>query len=162
MLMLVRAAREANMRMLLITQGSEGKALDIEGQTSVRECFTRIRLGKSATDHAKRLKRPNLLTWLEQQSRPCMVDDSPAIVPDLSGFQATPSLPVSRIPAIQGSPKPDLEISDTEKQVRELLEQGKGKTEIIWEVWRVKPGRGKDYANAKREYERISRKKSPS
>jgi hypothetical protein len=88
-----------------------------------------------------------------------MVDDEPAIVPDLSGFQAALSLPTSRIPVIQPSLKPDPEISDTERQVRELLGQGKGKTEIIWEVWRVKPGRGKDYANAKREYERISRKK---
>lgn len=162
MMMLVRAAREANMRMLLIAQGSEGKALDIEGQTSVRECFTRIRLGKSALDHAKKLKRPNLMTWLEQQSRPCMVDDSPAIVPDLSGFQAPASLPFSNFPIVQDSPKAEPEISDTEQQVRELLDQGKGKTQIIWEVWRVKPGRGKDYANAKREFERISRKKRPS
>jgi DNA polymerase III delta prime subunit len=158
MMMLVRAAREAGMRMLLVAQGSEGKALDIEGQTSVRECFTRIRLGKSAVDYARKLKRPNLVAWLEQQSRPCMVDDLPAIVPDLVGFQISPALPTSSFPDVQDSLKPKLETSGVDQQVLELLEQGKTKTDVIWEVWHAKPGRGKDYANAKREFERIIRK----
>lgn len=156
MLMLVRASREANMKMLLIAQGSEGKALDIEGQTSVRECFTRIRLGKLAIDYARKLKRPDLEKWLLSQERPCMVDELPALVPDLSGFQAVNSgtVPVLPVPT-------NLQIPDPEKeklqQVRGLLSQDKGKVDIIWQVWHCKPGRGKDYAQAKREYDKIIR-----
>lgn len=160
MLTLVRAAREAQMRMLLIAQGTEGKALDIEGQTSVRECFTRIRLGKFAIDYAKRLKQPNLVKYLENQARPCMVDDLPAIVPDLNGFQISLPDPVDSFPVAASSANSTPEISAEEQRVRELLSQGKGKTEIIWEVWKVKPSRGNDYVQAKREYERILRKLS--
>lgn len=158
MMMLVRAAREASMRMLLIAQGSEGKALDIEGQTSVRECFCRIRLGKLAIDHAKKLKDDDLVRWLLKQDRPCMVDDSPAIVPDLAGFQASNPPELPGLPAVQDTPKAELENQTLEQRVRQLLAEGKGKTEIIWEIWKVKPGRGKDYAKAKREYERIVKK----
>lgn len=158
MLNLVRAAREADMRMILIAQGSEGKALDIEGQTSVRECFTRIRLGKFALDHAQKLRQPNLVAYLKKQPRPCMVDDLPAEVPDLAGFQIASPMEPASFPDAQDPPAPDPETSPEEKQVRELLSQGKTKKEIIWEVWKAKPGRGKDYAHAKREYERILRK----
>lgn len=158
MMMLVRAAREASMRMILIAQGSEGKALNIEGQTSVRECFCRIRLGKIAVDYAKRvLKDENLHRWLLRQDRPCLVDDMPALVPDLAGFHisASPELPV--LPGVQETPIHDPEKANFER-VKELLSQGRGKVDIIWEVWKCKPGRGKDYQEAKRKYEAITRK----
>lgn len=156
MLMLVRAAREAGMRLVLIAQGTEGKALDIEGQTSIRECFTRIRLGQFAINHARKLKRPDLERWLQQQDRPCMVDEMPAVIPDLSGFQITPAPKPALLPGVQDASKADPE-KDLLGRVKELLSQGKGKVEIIWELWHCKPGRGKDYQSAKREYERIVR-----
>jgi hypothetical protein len=159
MMMLVRAAREASMRMLLIAQGSEGKALDIEGQTSVRECFCRVRLGKLALDHAKKLKDPNLLQWLSRQDRPCMVDDRPAIVPDLAGFHISPQPALPSFPGLVDPPTVDPETAPSnDEKVRQLIGEGKTKVEIIWEVWHCKPGRGKDYAKAKREYERIMKR----
>lgn len=127
MLNLVRAAREAEMRMILIAQGTEGKALDIEGQTSVRECFTRIRLGKFALDHARRLRQPNLIAYLEKQARPCMVDDQPAQVPDLNGFHITPTAQPSRIPAAESPPTLSPETSDQERRVQELRQKAKPK-----------------------------------
>ena len=158
MLMLVRAAREAGMRLILIAQGSEGKALDIEGQTSVRECFTRVRLGKHAIEHARKLKAAELVEWLEQQDRPCMVDDEPALVPNLAGFRAIPLPGSSGFPVLQDAEKPAPPTPSTEDRIRALLAAGNDKAQVIWEIWQLKPSKSAAYANAKREVERVQRK----
>jgi hypothetical protein len=44
-------------------------------------------MGQFAIDHAKKLKLPQpVLEWLRQQKRPCMVENQPAEVPDLSNY----------------------------------------------------------------------------
>ncbi|HEY9859940.1 MAG TPA: hypothetical protein V6D16_10570 [Candidatus Obscuribacterales bacterium] len=80
---LIREARKVKIRLLLLTQGAEVKALKFEGEGSIRDSLTFIRLGNFATDHARKLKDDDLLNWLKSQKRPCLVDDSPAIVPNL-------------------------------------------------------------------------------
>jgi 16S rRNA U516 pseudouridylate synthase RsuA-like enzyme len=80
---LIREARKVRIRLILLTQGAEVKALKMEGEGSIRDSLTFIRLGNFATDHARKLKDKSLLAWLQQSDRPCLVDDLPAIVPNL-------------------------------------------------------------------------------
>lgn len=52
----------------------------------MRENLTYIRLGNQALNHARWLIKnkaadPALLEWLKAQPRPCMVEDSPALIP---------------------------------------------------------------------------------
>jgi hypothetical protein len=81
---LIREARKVRIRLLLLTQGAEVKALKMEGEGSVRDSLTFIRLGNFATDHARKLKDKSLVAWLQGSDRPCLVDDVPAVVPNLA------------------------------------------------------------------------------
>lgn len=81
---LIREARKVKIRLLLLTQGAEVKALKIEGEGSIRDSLTFIRLGNFATDHARKLKDEALLAWLKSQKRPCLVEDQPGAVPNLT------------------------------------------------------------------------------
>jgi DNA polymerase III delta prime subunit len=81
-------ARKFRIRLMLLAQADSVKILGLEGQGAVRENLTYIRLGDYALDHAKwlinkKLAPPDLLDWLQTQPRPCMVEDSPAIIPTL-------------------------------------------------------------------------------
>jgi len=81
---LIRESRKVKIRLLLLTQGAEVKALKIEGEGSLRDSLTFVRLGNFAVDHARKtLKDDALLEWLKPQKRPCLVDDQPATVPNL-------------------------------------------------------------------------------
>jgi hypothetical protein len=80
---LIREARKVRIRLILLTQGAEVRALKMEGEGSIRDSLTFIRLGNFALDYARKLKDERLLNWLQQQRRPCLVDEVPAIVPDL-------------------------------------------------------------------------------
>jgi len=88
----ITVARDARIRMIGIAQGEQVSSWGLEGESDLEECFTTIRMGQFALDHAKRLKLPAaVLEWLSKQHRPCMVDNQPAEVPDLSGFNAQPT-----------------------------------------------------------------------
>lgn len=76
-LALVREARKVQIRLVILSQGAEVKALGIEGQGSVRECFTFIRLKGFAEDFARK-QGDTVYTWVGGQRFPCMVEDSPA------------------------------------------------------------------------------------
>jgi len=89
---LAREARKVSIKLIILTQGSEVKALGVEGEGSLRECFNFVRLGKLATSHAKTLKDSALIEILSQTARPCMIDESMAVLPDLSNYQL-PALP---------------------------------------------------------------------
>lgn len=87
---IITLARDAKIRMIAIAQGEQVKTWGLEGESDLEECFTTIRLGQFALDHAKKLKLPQpVLEWLQSQSRPCMVDGQLAEVPDLSHFKAS-------------------------------------------------------------------------
>jgi len=84
---LAREARKVSIKLIILTQGSEVKALGVEGEGSLRECFNFVRLGKLATTHAKTLKDSALIESLTQSTRPCMIDECMAVLPDLSNYQ---------------------------------------------------------------------------
>ena len=113
---------------------------------------------------------------LSNNNRACLVDNDIAIVPDLSTWLAQPNpnqrvLGISQIspsfPTVETLETPinqsfsyddesiyDLvDIEEKKHQIRQLMIQGKGKSEIIKTVWNVSGGRG--YQRAKQEYEQI-------
>lgn len=89
---IITVAREANMRMIALAQGEQVRTWGLEGESDVGECFTSIRIGQFAVDHARSLQKKlpetqwnELMGELERQGhRCCMVDDVPARIPDLS------------------------------------------------------------------------------
>ena len=86
---LIFEARKFRIRLMLLAQADSVKILGLEGQGAVRDNLTYIRLGDYAIDHArwlinKKLAELDLLEWLENQTRPCMVEDQPAEVPFIS------------------------------------------------------------------------------
>jgi hypothetical protein len=98
---LIREARKVGIRLCILTQGLEVKTLGIEGEGSLRDSASVIRLGEFAINHIKYLSRIsgigkdeldalNLLLNQFQGSgqRPCMVNDRPAKVPNLTDFSA--------------------------------------------------------------------------
>jgi len=88
----ITVARDAKIRMIGIAQGEQVSSWGLEGESDLEECFTTIRMGQFALDHAKRLKLSTaVLEWLSKQNRPCMVDNQPAEVPDLSNFNTVSS-----------------------------------------------------------------------
>ena len=88
----ITVARDAKIRMIGIAQGEQVGIWGLEGESDLEECFTTIRMGQFAIDHAKKLKLPQpVLEWLRQQKRPCMVENQPAEVPDLSNYNPVPT-----------------------------------------------------------------------
>ena len=91
---LITVAREANIRLICLAQGEQVETWGLQGESALKECFTDIRLGEFATEHANRLRNrmpehewQRLMQYLEKQIRPCMVGDVFAVVPDLSNWK---------------------------------------------------------------------------
>lgn len=98
---LIREARKAGIRLIVLAQGYEVASLGIEGEGSLRENMTYIRLGDWASTHAtvqlnKYKPGTNGYTFwadvLEKftAARPAMVEDAPSFVPELSAERETP------------------------------------------------------------------------
>jgi hypothetical protein len=75
---LAREARKVRIRLVILAQGGEVKTLGIEGQGSLRECFTFCRGRGFVEDHARRLKDEAIARWVASQGFPWMVEDQPA------------------------------------------------------------------------------------
>ncbi|MFG6094027.1 hypothetical protein SPB21_02190 [Leptothoe sp. ISB3NOV94-8A] len=89
---LIFEARKFRIRLIVLAQADSVKVLKLEGQGSVRENLTYIRLGSYAKDHAKSLVTKKLIDqrltdWLSDYDRPAMVEDVPAVVPLISHGQ---------------------------------------------------------------------------
>lgn len=126
----ITVARDAKIRMIGIAQGEQVSIWGLEGESDLEECFTTIRMGQFALDHAKKLKLSQpVLEWLRKQKRPCMVENQPAEVPDLSNYN-----PVST--QFQISSEANAE-NVTQKSLKPLLEenfspQNQNLEELVW------------------------------
>ena len=78
--MLVRESRKVRIRLLILTQGVEVKALGLEGEGSVRDSLRWIRLGNFARKYAKDTKDDRLIDWVSKQQYPSLFEDSPITV----------------------------------------------------------------------------------
>jgi len=90
---LARAGREPRLRLVVNSHTAGVDGLGLRGMQELKACFTWVRLGSFALQHAQTLANKGLLNqadleWLKSQQRPCMVDDSLAQVPTLgTGWQ---------------------------------------------------------------------------
>jgi energy-coupling factor transporter ATP-binding protein EcfA2 len=86
---LIRRGRKAFIKLILISQEAEVNAMGFEGIGNVRKAFNVVRFGEYAVSHCKSLRLDKDLEdltiyWLRKSKRHVLVDDCPAIVPDLS------------------------------------------------------------------------------
>lgn len=92
MKLISREARKVSIRLVVLTQSPEVKAIGLEGEGSVRDNFCFIRLGEFALDHAKSLKDDAIKSAIEQADRPAMLGNLPCAIPTLSDRLAMPVL----------------------------------------------------------------------
>jgi len=96
MKLISREARKVSLRLVVLTQSPEVRAIGLEGEGSVRDNFCFIKLGEFALDHAKALKDDAIKLAVEQCDRPAMIGNSPCAIPQLG--DRIP-MPVVSIPA---------------------------------------------------------------
>jgi len=92
MKLISREARKVSIRLVVLTQSPEVKAIGLEGEGSVRDNFCFVRLGEFALDHAKSLKDDAIKSAIEQADRPAMLGNLPCAIPTLSDRVAMPVL----------------------------------------------------------------------
>ncbi len=92
MKLISREARKVSIRLVVLTQSPEVKAIGLEGEGSVRDNFCFIRLGEFALDHAKSLKDEQIKSSVENADRPAMLGNLPCAIPTLSDRVAMPVL----------------------------------------------------------------------
>lgn len=92
MKLISREARKVSIRLVVLTQSPEVKAIGLEGEGSVRDNFCFIRLGEFALDHAKSLKDESIKSAIESADRPAMLGNLPCAIPQLSDRLAMPVL----------------------------------------------------------------------
>jgi len=80
-MLLVREARKVKIKLIILSIGSEVKALGIEGQGSIRECFAIIRLSKFAKTHAKTLGDERIKLAIDTAKYPALLDDDLVDIP---------------------------------------------------------------------------------
>jgi hypothetical protein len=96
MKLISREARKVAIRLVVLTQSPEVKAIGLEGEGSVRDNFCFVRLGEFALDHAKSLKDDAIKSAIEQADRPAMLGNLPCAIPTLSDRIAMPVLSMPR------------------------------------------------------------------
>lgn len=96
MKLISREARKVAIRLVVLTQSPEVKAIGLEGEGSVRDNFCFIKLGEFALDHAKAMKDEAIKLAVESCDRPAMLGNFPCNIPQLSDRIA---MPVMSIPA---------------------------------------------------------------
>lgn len=94
-MLLVRESRKVSIRLIVLSQGAEVKALGIEGQGSIRECFAVVALGKFATDKAKSMKDEGIKLAIASAEYPAMLDDLPCQLPKINSV-AFKTLPMPK------------------------------------------------------------------
>ncbi len=76
-----RRGRKARVRLILISQFDQAAAWNMEGKLQLLACFYRLRLSKMAKEYARKLKRTDLVEWLEQSRQHALLDDIPVLLP---------------------------------------------------------------------------------
>lgn len=90
MKLISREARKVAIRLVVLTQSPEVKAIGLEGEGSVRDNFCFVRLGEFALDHAKSLKDDAVKDAIANADRPAMLGNLPCAIPTLSDRVAMP------------------------------------------------------------------------
>jgi hypothetical protein len=92
-----RRGRKLKQFLILLSQYDRVSAWGLDGKSDLADCFVKIRLGKTALVHAKRLKSPFLTEWLSQSKSHCLADDLPCKLPSIDDMVTSSQkyLPIS-------------------------------------------------------------------
>ncbi|NES80870.1 MAG: hypothetical protein F6K10_05405 [Moorea sp. SIO2B7] len=98
-----RRGRKARRFLILLSQYDQVAAWGIEGKGGIAANFSKLRLGKLAVTHARKLKNTQLVEWLKRDSTHALLDDEPIQLPTYRELTAV----------TRGLPVPAVEISET-------------------------------------------------
>ncbi len=75
---LLRESRKVKIRLLCLLQSDNVKSLKMDGEGVLRYCWRYIRLGEFAAVHARKLRHPTLIEWVDVERFPILVENCPA------------------------------------------------------------------------------------
>jgi hypothetical protein len=154
-----RRGRKLKQLVILISQFDRVSAWGLEGKADLVDCFVKIRLGKFAKAHAKRLKSTELLAWLAESRSHCLADDEPIILPTITEMQRTSQrfLPTSNALHNTFSEASQKVLEGSSRNDRELVLEGLSEGLSDYQIVRHKLGvsGGSTYQKRKKEVEEI-------
>ncbi len=117
--MLIREARKVGIRLVLLLQGAEVKALGISGEGSLRESLTFVRVMNFALAHARKVRNAQkdesmkaywseVVRRMESEERPVMVEDEYAIMPGIGEYLTETEVVYSPVASIELPTEPEL------------------------------------------------------
>jgi energy-coupling factor transporter ATP-binding protein EcfA2 len=83
-----RRGRKAKRFIICLSQYDRVSAWGLEGKSDLGDCFYRLRLSKTAVNHAKSLKDDALVAWLRADRSHCLLDDQPCKLPSYREMKA--------------------------------------------------------------------------
>ena len=178
---LARESRKVKMRLLVLSQGGEVKALGIEGEGSVRESFTRVllrgfveALPQSVRSELARYPYPCLvngavadvselpdLPIVEALPDDCVAVAEPAMATQRESLEALyngPAMPQQRGKNAHNGPTYTAD-NLSQQQARARIQQLRktlSQTKTIETLWAVKAGSNAAYQSARAEYKAIT------
>lgn len=152
---IIRTARTSKIRLILLAQGSEVKTLGIEGEGSLRDNLTFIRLRGFAEPHAKGLGDA-INQKITAMERPAMVDDAPVDVDELTNLAANCTLKHWAIAPTLTHPTPAPTVVHQPKPLETFVGEADAEKSAVSAVDRVKrklaeklKESGSEWANAR-------------
>jgi hypothetical protein len=154
-----RRGRKLKQFLILISQFDRVTAWGLEGKSDLADCFIKIRLGKFAKAHAKKLKSPELLTWLAESRSHCLADDEPICLPSLAEMQRASQrfLPTSNALHNTFSEASRKVLEGSDQNDREKILEGLSEGLSDYQIVRHKLGvsGGSTYQKRKKEVEEL-------
>ena len=143
-----RRGRKAKRFIICLSQYDRVSAWGLEGKSDLGDCFYRLRLSKTAVNHAKSLKDDALVTWLRADRSHCLLDDQPCKLPNYREMKAVTqrlqlppgnSAVVTAETTVQQDFQPILTAENalpemTIRAVKACLEAGFSDTKIVKEI----------------------------
>lgn len=143
-----RRGRKAKRFIICLSQYDRVTAWGLEGKSDLGDCFYRLRLSKTAVNHAKSLKDDALVAWLRADRSHCLLDDQPCKLPPYREMKAVTTrlqLPTGNAPVVtaetglqqQFQPILTAKNSPTEATIRAVkacLEAGFSDTKVVKEI----------------------------
>lgn len=154
-----RRGRKAKRFLILLSQFDRVSAWGLEGKGDLVDNFLKLRLGKTAVEHAKKLKSSELIQWLRADSGRCLLDDEPVQLPSYREMVAV-TKQVGFLPAKAPETTPertltaDLDTSDLalKRAIQLMRDRGIGDSTIVKEVLGFK---GSSYQDGKSHLESL-------
>lgn len=83
-----RRGRKTRRFIICLSQYDRVSAWGLEGKSDLSDCFYKLRLGKTAINHAKSLKNEALVEWLKLDKSHCLLDDAACKLPSYREMKA--------------------------------------------------------------------------